>query len=179
MGTALRGDERELYRQHNEKLVAVLRGRFRLDDHEAGEVAQRAWLLFLEKQPHRQNVFGWLYTTAKHEAFARWRRLRRELPVERFDEAGDEPDLAAQLDRAELGKQLADAFASTLTDNQRAALWLWAHGYSYRDIAHELDRTYTWTNRHISEGLGVLRKELGCEPTTAEQLHQQSHHTPR
>jgi RNA polymerase sigma factor (sigma-70 family) len=170
----LRGDEGELYRQHNHKLVAVLRRRLQLDDHDAGEVAQRAWLLFLEKQPDRVNVFGWLYTTAKHETFARWRRLRREPPVERVDEPSEEPDLAAELDRAELGRRLPEAFAGWLTANQRAALWLWAQGYSYREIAAELGKTYTWTNRHITEGLRVLRGALGWEPTSAGQLRRQA-----
>jgi len=137
-------------------------------------VAQRAWLLLLEKQPGRENVFGWLYTTAKHEAFARWRRLRREPLVERVDEAVDEADLGAQLDRSELRKRLAEAFAGRLTDNQRAALWLWAQGYSYREIGEELDKTYTWTNRHVSEGLRAVREEPGWEPTTAERLRQQA-----
>ena len=179
MGTPLQGDERELYRRHNEKLVAALRRGFRLDDHDAGEVAQRAWLLFLEKQPHRENVFGWLYTTAKHETFARWRRVRRETTVEQVDDAGVNPDLAAELDRAELRKQLVETFATELTDNQRAALWLWAQGYSYREIAENLGKTYTWSNRHISEGLRALRVAMGWEPTAnARGRHRSRRHQP-
>lgn len=50
----------------------------------------------------------------------------------------------------------------------------WALGYSDRDIAAELDKSYTWTNRHISEGLRRLREVLGWEPISAEQLRQQA-----
>jgi hypothetical protein len=45
----------------------------RLSEEDARDVAQFAWLKFVEKQPARTNVFGWLYTTAKHEVFARKR----------------------------------------------------------------------------------------------------------
>jgi DNA-directed RNA polymerase specialized sigma24 family protein len=51
-----------------------------------------------------------------------------------------------------------------LTDNQRAALALWAQGYRYKEIAERLGRTYTWANRHISEGLRALRAAMGREP---------------
>jgi hypothetical protein len=65
-----RGDERELFQLHNRKLVNVIHRRFRLSEEEARDVVQFAWLKFLEKQPARTNVFGWLYTTAKHEVYA-------------------------------------------------------------------------------------------------------------
>ncbi len=170
MSPQLQGDEAELYRHHHRKLVTVLRRRFRLDHHDADDVAQRAWLLLLERQPARHNVFGWLYTTAKHEAFARWQHRRREPPVEQLEEPLDEPDLPAGLDRAELIRRLAATFTGWLTHNQRAALWLWAQGYSYREIADQLDKTYTWTDRHIKEGLKVLRGVFGWEAAAAERL---------
>jgi DNA-directed RNA polymerase specialized sigma24 family protein len=168
------GDEVDLYREHSAGLVRLLRGRLRLDDDQAAEVAAIAWLRFLEKQPARDNVFGWLYTTAKHEAFARWRQLRREPLLDEVVEPAEDLDLAAQLDRAELTKRLADVFAGWLTHNQRAALWLWAQDYSYREIAAELGKTYTWTNRHISEGLRVLRAVFGWEAASAEQLRHEA-----
>jgi DNA-directed RNA polymerase specialized sigma24 family protein len=107
----------------------VLRRHFQLDHDEADDIVQRAWLLLLERQPARHNVFGWLYTTAKREAFARWQHRRREAPVEQLEEPLDEPDLPARLDRAELRRRLAATFTGWLTRNQRAAMWLWAQGY--------------------------------------------------
>jgi RNA polymerase sigma factor (sigma-70 family) len=166
MHCPLRGDERELYREHNQRLVATIRGRLKVSDDDARDVAQFAWLKFLEKQPSRQNAFGWLYTTAKFEVYARYRRGKRdgvttdgELP-----ECADEPDLAAQLDRAEVARLVAGAVRGVLTDNQRAALALWAQGYRYKEIAERLGKSYTWANRHISEGLRVLRAAMGREP---------------
>jgi DNA-directed RNA polymerase specialized sigma24 family protein len=117
-----RGDEHELYQQLNAKLVNVICKHFRLSHDDARDVAQFAWLKFLERQPARINVFGWLYTTAKFEAYSRSRR------------------------------------------GQRQALTLWAQGYRYKEIAERLGKTYTWTNRHITEGLRSLRQAMAREP---------------
>lgn len=70
MPPALDGDEPALYRTHHARLVTLLRRRLRLDQQCATEMAAIAWLRFLEAQPARQNVLGWLYTTAKHETLA-------------------------------------------------------------------------------------------------------------
>lgn len=165
MTRAPHGDEHDLYREHNRKLVAVLCSRFRLDRNDAVDVAQFAWLKFLEHQPARSNVFGWLYTTAKHEVYRRSRRGRREEIVEDSPEVTHDPDLADEMDRREVTRVLRSAMCDALTHNQYAALTLWAQGYPYKEIAERLDKTYTWTNRHISEGLAALRRTLGREPT--------------
>jgi RNA polymerase sigma factor (sigma-70 family) len=138
----------------------VIRRRLRLSEEEARDVAQFAWLKFLEKQPATTNVFGWLYTTAKHEAFARARRGKRERVVDRLPERDCDSDLAAGLDRAEVGRLLRTVMRTRLTDNQRAALALWAQGYRYKEIAERLAKTYTWANRHITEGLAALRRAM-------------------
>ena len=41
--------------------------------------------------------------------------------------------------------------------NQRVALTLRAAGFSYREIAAITGKTYTWTNRHLSEGRARVR----------------------
>jgi DNA-directed RNA polymerase specialized sigma24 family protein len=163
MHCPLRGDECELYREHNQRLVATIRGRLKVSDDDARDVAQFAWLMFLEKQPSRQNAFGWLYTTAKFEVYARYRRGKRDGVTTDGEppEAADEPDLAEQLDRAEVARLVAGAVRAVLTDNQRRARAL---GYRYKEIAERLGKTYTWANRHISEGLRALRGAMGREP---------------
>jgi RNA polymerase sigma factor (sigma-70 family) len=155
-----RGDERELFRLHNGKLVNVIRRRFRLSEEEARDVVQFAWLKFLEKQPATTNVFGWLYTTAKHEVYARARRGKRERAAEQVPEPSHDADLPARLDRAEVGRLLRTVMRTRLTDNQRVALTLWAQGYRYKEIAERLGKTYTWANRHITEGLAALRRAM-------------------
>lgn len=63
---------------------------------------------------------------------------------------------------------------ASLPERQCRYLALLVAGYCYQEIV-ELDGvTYTWTNRHITEGLRVLRGALGWEPTSAEQLRRQA-----
>jgi DNA-directed RNA polymerase specialized sigma24 family protein len=123
-------------------------------------MAQFAWLKFLEKQPARTNVFGWLYTTAKHEVYARSRRAKRERVAEQLPDRSDDHDLPARLDRAEVGRLLRTVMRTRLTANQRAALTLWAQGYRYKEIAQRLGKTFTWANRHITEGIAALRRAM-------------------
>jgi hypothetical protein len=118
------GDERELFQLHNRRLVNVIRRRFRLSEEEARDVAQFAWLKFLEKQPARTNMFGWLYTTAKHEVYARSRRAKRERAAEPVPEQSHDPDLPARFDRAEVARLLLTVMRTRLTENQRDALTL-------------------------------------------------------
>jgi DNA-directed RNA polymerase specialized sigma24 family protein len=59
-----------------------------------------------------------------------------------------------------VGRLLRTTLRDRLTDNQRAALTLWAQGYRYKEIAQKLGKTYTWTNRHITEGLRALREAM-------------------
>jgi len=158
------GDEHELFQLHNRKLVNLIRNRFRLSEDDARDVAQFAWLKFVEKQPARTNVFGWLYTTAKHEVYARARRGRRERAADHLPERNHDPDLPARLDRADVGRLLRTVMRTRLTANQRAALTLWAQGYRYKEIAQRLGKTYTWTNRHITEGLAALRRVMRSRP---------------
>jgi RNA polymerase sigma factor (sigma-70 family) len=158
------GDERELFQLHNRKLVNVIRTRFRLSEDEARDVVQFAWLKFLEKQPARTNVFGWLYTTAKHEVYARSRRAKRERATEQVPEQSHDPDLPAQLDRAEVERLLRTVMRTRLTENQRAALTLWSQGYRYKEVARLLGKTFTWANRHITEGLAALRRAMRDDP---------------
>jgi DNA-directed RNA polymerase specialized sigma24 family protein len=45
-----------------------------------------------------------------------------------------------------------------LGDRRRTALTLKVAGYSYREIQELLGVTFTWINRHITEGRAELRK---------------------
>ena len=157
------GDEEALFHHHNARLVRSLQGRLRIDRDTAEEAVQFAWLALFRHQPDRERIGGWLYTVAKHEAYAILRRRDREQLVEVSEEPYD-PALAEQIDRRELVELLDTAIAQDLTDNQRAALTLWAQGYPYKEIAERLGKTYTWTNRHVNEGLRRLRQRFDREP---------------
>lgn len=159
--SARREDVTDLYRRFNPKLVRLVASRFRVDPEVAREAAQFAWLKLWEKQPSHDNIEGWLYTVAKFELFAIARRTNREPPAEIYPhDHVDDTDLADRLERDLLKRTLATAMAAQLTDHQRAALQLWSQGWKYKEIAAELGKTYTWVNRHITEGIAALRSAM-------------------
>jgi DNA-directed RNA polymerase specialized sigma24 family protein len=65
----------------------------------------------------------------------------------------------ARLD-VELAHEARDLLRSiaALGINRRTALTLRAAGYSYREIQDLLGVTYTWVNRHVTEGPRALRR---------------------
>lgn len=158
--TSLHGDEADLFRRHHRGLVGALQGRLKVRPYIAEEAAQFAWLQLCRCEVQRDNVVGWLYTVAKYEVFAIARRERREQAVEELPEHSYEPCPEARIERQELLEALVSTMAAELSDNQLTALGLWAQGYSYKEMVLELDRTYSWVNRHVSEGIERLRKRL-------------------
>ncbi len=156
----LQGDEAELFRRHHRGLVRTLQGRLKVGPYIAEEAAQFAWLQLCRCEVQRDNVVGWLYTVAKHEVFASARRERREQALEQLPEQSCEPCLEERLERQALLELLVATMDAELSDNQLSALGLWAQGYSYKEMMLELDRTYSWVNRHVSEGIERLRKRL-------------------
>jgi RNA polymerase sigma factor (sigma-70 family) len=154
----------ELYRRHRDALRRIVKARLPTARQEVIEDAcQQAWLTLLETPPpRRDNLIAWLVTIAHRQVI---QSFRREGLIELLT---DDPLRFVATDFGDL----ADASAArivfetawwTLTSNQRAALRLWAHGYTYREIGQLLDRTDSWTRRHIYEGLLALR--ASCRST--------------
>jgi DNA-directed RNA polymerase specialized sigma24 family protein len=50
------------------------------------------------------------------------------------------------------------ALIARLRPNQRLAVTLRAAGFGYQEIADLTGKTYTWTNRHVTEGRARLRE---------------------
>lgn len=152
-----RGDEAELFRAHHDRLVGRLSRHLGGERDIAEEACTLAWLQLLRLQPERTDTLvGWLYTVAKHEAYALLRRRRREVA---HDELEPDPAAAAAGDPFE---QLAQvdllALIGQLSPQQRLALGLFARGYSYREICAATGKSYTWVNRHITEGRARIRQ---------------------
>jgi RNA polymerase sigma factor (sigma-70 family) len=155
----LRGDEADLYRAHQPRLLRAVRASIRNAPSALIEDAcANAWAIFLRRQPDRcETTFGWLYTVARREAFA---LLGAQTAARDPDAAAHAMDaIPAPLGvehHAALRARLEDA-AATLSPHQRQALGLHARGYSYAEIAAATGRTYTWVSRHIREGRQALR----------------------
>ncbi len=112
-----------------------------------------AWLQLLRVQPGGDQIVGWLYTVAKHEAFTLLSRSGREVTVEHISLVAGVIDFDDLTDA-----RAALASISQLKPQQRLVLLLRAEGHSYKSICELTGRTYTWVNRHISEGRRALRR---------------------
>lgn len=152
---ARRGDEEELFRRHNHPLVALVQRRLGVSREVAEDACALAWLQLLRRQPGRERIVGWLYTVAKHEAFALLRRTRRESPD---DEVAARPD-GLDLDDA-IEARRALRLLDWLKPQQRLVLRLRMEGHSYASIQACTGQSYTWVNRHVTEGRRALRERL-------------------
>jgi RNA polymerase sigma factor (sigma-70 family) len=143
----------QLFRAHNQKLVSMLQRRLGISREVAEDAVGLAWLQFLRTQPAGDRLVGWLYTVAKHEAFALLGRARREVPVESTTLIATVREFDDSIDARDALRVIAD-----LKPQQRLVLWLRAEGHSYNSICTLTGRTYTWVNRHICEGRRALRR---------------------
>ena len=165
----LRGDEAELFRLHYTTLVRRVQRRDGVPEAVAEDCASFAFLQLCRRQPIRcERTPGWLRTVARHEAY-KWHRLIRRFPSLdegplRTDSDGGERVSAADRVRAPVDMDLAvearEALRSLagLGDRRRVALTLKVAGYSYQEIQELLGVSYTWVNRHITEGRAKLRE---------------------
>ena len=165
----LRGDETELYRRHARDLLARTRRAVKAPEALIEDACQLAWTQFLRYQPEpRENVVAWLTVVARHEAYRLVREYKSALPassITAIDEDGKttgfDPDLAVGPDRDPLlehDAREALAALAKLKPAQRAALALKVAGFRYKEIQSLCGgKTYTWVNRHITEGRAALR----------------------
>ena len=169
MQCQLRGDEAELFRLHYAILVRRVKHHDGVPEAVAEDCASFAFLQLCRCQPRRcEQTGGWLRTVARHEAY-KWHRLIRRFPsldegplttggeggerVPPADRVSAPVDVDLAVDAREALRSLAG-----LGDRRRAALTLKVAGYSYREIQQLLGVSYTWVNRHITEGRAELRE---------------------
>lgn len=155
-----RGDEADLFRAHHERLVAALARHLGGERHLAEEACSLAWVQLLRFQPERtERLVGWLFTVAKHEAYRLLRRRQLAVAADHDADKHERRPAPATADPFEALAQ-ADLLAliARLSPHQRLALGLFARGYSYREICAATGKSYTWVNRHISEGRARIRE---------------------
>lgn len=152
---ALQGDEADLYRQLQPRLINALRRTFPSPDdtlHE--EAAAHAWMQLLLSQPRRETAFQWLVTVALNYARKDLRDhpAPRELDARAADTAVDPvtPELAFH------ARQALDRL-SRLPDRQQRYLTLQAAGHSRTDIAHRTGTTIRTVDRHLGRARRTLK----------------------
>jgi RNA polymerase sigma factor (sigma-70 family) len=140
--------------------------RYSLCADDADDAYQRAVEILLTKSlpADPRHLAAWMQVVTRHEALA-VRRARERLLDPRPDDDGDpldriacdSPDPHEQLERRE---RVAEAvrLLNRLKPQERLALVLQAHGYSYAEIRDLCGWTYTKVNRCLAEGRARLRQ---------------------
>jgi RNA polymerase sigma factor (sigma-70 family) len=136
---------------------------------DAEDAYQRAVEILLTRSPPAdpRHLAAWMQLVTRREALA-VRRSRERLLGPRGEDHGesldriacDRPDPQERLERRERAAE-AIRLLFELKPQERRALVLQAHGYSYAEICKLCGWTYTKVNRCLAEGRARLR-ELGA-----------------
>jgi RNA polymerase sigma factor (sigma-70 family) len=173
-----RGDEAALFLEHQRFLLRVTARRFGGSQALAEDACAFAWLQLLRCQPDREAVVGWLRVVARNEGLRLLRISHREpfledKPHPRCDAASGEPldwqELVPACEDTELAVEARELLRGLagLRWHQRTVLTLQLAGYSYKEISERLGKTYTWVNRHLTEGRAELRRRWVRDLETA------------
>jgi RNA polymerase sigma factor (sigma-70 family) len=133
---------------------------------DAEDAFQRAVEILLTKAPERPPaaLVAWMQVVTRREALA-VRRARERILAAWRDDASDLFDRLlcerpGPMEHAEGRERVAAAAAALaqLKPDERLAIVLQAHGYSYAEIAELCEWTYTKVNRCLAEGRARLRE---------------------
>jgi DNA-directed RNA polymerase specialized sigma24 family protein len=162
-GAALEGareDAAAVYRRYERHLRGWLSRRVTASPALVEDACASAWLILVAKRPVcGERIFGWLCTTALHEAYRLLRLERREAPSEPGEARPafvpprrDDPEDALEARRA------LTALAS-LRERQRRYMAWQVGGYRYREMQDLAGgATYTNVNKHLARAHTRLRR---------------------
>jgi DNA-directed RNA polymerase specialized sigma24 family protein len=183
-----RGDETDLFRCFNRKLVRYASGVVKVTASDTLEDAcAHAWMQFMQRQPEREeNWRAWLCVVAEREAWAIERKLRREIPK------GDELGLSTWSrnivveNPIELFDDVDDALSViALPRRLRQVALLRAFGFDREDIGEVTGDSVTRVDHLIRRAnsliVDILAERIHAErPSSprAERLWQLERHAP-
>jgi RNA polymerase sigma factor (sigma-70 family) len=137
---------------------------------DAEDAFQRAVEILLTKAPERppNALVAWMQVVTRREALA-VRRARERLLAAWRDGGGEiseallceRPGPMERAERRDRVAAVAQALAE-LKPDERLAIVLQAHGYSYAEIGELCRWTYTKVNRCLAEGRAKLREVAGA-----------------
>ena len=165
----LRGDEAELFVEHNDHLLRIVRGLVVAPEALIEDACAMAWEQLLRHQPQRgPTLIGWLRVVAVREAW-RLSRIQRRQPA--FDDVVDPDSPTAPLGdtweavipgpadtERELEAQHALRVLAELPEKQRRYFALHVGGLRYEEIMEVTGATYTNVNKHLTRARASVRK---------------------
>jgi RNA polymerase sigma factor (sigma-70 family) len=164
--TALRGDEAELFAEHSEQLLRIVRSVVAAPEALIEDACSMAWEQFMRYQPERgPTLVGWLRVVAVREAW-RLSKIQRGHPaleelVHPKAQARGETWEAIIPGTSDTERQLeakrALAVLAELPEKQRRYFSLNVGGYSYDEIMRATGATYTNVNKHLARARANVR----------------------
>jgi RNA polymerase sigma-70 factor (ECF subfamily) len=158
----LRGDEEALYRAHNTRLLRLIAHDVSARPQVIEDACAFAWAELLARQPERTSIVGWLRVVALREAIRLAQCDRATVPMGAID-PGRLPDWprptscppANATDHC-CALEALGAVAD-LPERKRAFLTLKVAGYSYDEIASQLDVSWRTVDRQLGRARTALR----------------------
>jgi RNA polymerase sigma factor (sigma-70 family) len=146
----------------SERAIRRTARRHSLCADDADDAFQRAIEILLTKAPRRraEDLIAWMHVVTRREALSLRRSRERLLAGPPADPDSDVPsERPGPAELAELRERVAAAgrALATLKPDERLAIVLKAHGYSYAEICRLCGWTYTKVNRCLAEGRARLR----------------------
>jgi RNA polymerase sigma factor (sigma-70 family) len=142
---------------------------------DAEDAFQRAVEILLTKAPERppNALVAWMQVVTRREALAVRRARERTLAAWRDDGNDlfdgllcDRPGPMERAERRDRVAAAAEALAE-LKPDERLAIVLQAHGYSYAEIGERCGWTYTKVNRSLAEGRARLSQIVAASQLPA------------
>jgi RNA polymerase sigma factor (sigma-70 family) len=166
---SLRGDEEALYRAHRRRLLRLVARNVPARPQVIEDACGFAWAELLARQPERTSIVGWLRIVARREAIRLARCDRLTVLLSPIDPDGLTDDgrlttcrRATASDHAEALDALA--LLAGLPERKRTFLTAKVAGYSYDEIASELDVSWLTVNRQLVRARAALRKPRAGSP---------------
>ncbi len=139
----------------------------RIAPPDAEEIVQEAFLLLfrhLRAGKPRENLPGWLFSTAHNLALKSFNRARREFPDDVAEPASPDPDPAERLEMLDLRSNLL-VVVESLPERDRRCLSLRAEGLRYREIAKVLGMSLGGVSNSLAKSLArMTRRAEGGRP---------------
>jgi RNA polymerase sigma factor (sigma-70 family) len=163
----LQGDEAELFTEHNDHLLRVVRANVVATDALIEDACAMAWEVFMRKQPDRgPKLFGWLRTVAIREAWRLSSIQRRQPALEELvhpkaQARGEtwEAIVPGQADTERyVDAKVALRILADLPEKQRRYLVMIVAGWRYDEIMRETGATYTNVNKHLTRARANVRR---------------------
>lgn len=157
-----------LFERHHAQLHRYL-ARLTGDGDTAADIAQEAFVRFLEHTPDDATAAPWLFRVATNLArdTARTAARRRELVMRgraMLAHADPPPPPEQRAERAQARRIVADAFEA-LTEKERTALLMREEGYAHREIAEALGTTTGTIGTLMARALRKAAARLAIQET--------------